>query len=88
MASIPTQVANPMMLMMANIQSVPDMEPVPERKICKYGYPVGVSKAASISPMQNNRASNIAKPNIPLMATVDMMDRGMRTTALWISSAI
>ena len=34
-ASIPTQVANPMMLMMANMHSVPDIEPVPERKICK-----------------------------------------------------
>jgi hypothetical protein len=52
----------------------PAMEPTPWVRISMKGYPVGVPRAASMSPMQYNMAMSIAKPVIPFMS----MEPGIR----------
>lgn len=57
-------------------------------KISMNGNPVGVSKAALISPRQNKRAIRSARPNTPLSIIVEIIAQGTIVEALWISSAI
>ena len=46
------------------------------------------TRASSIFPRQNRRASSIAKPKAPLMRTLVKIARGTFREALWISSDI
>jgi hypothetical protein len=52
------------------------------------GNPVGVSKAALISPRQNKRAIRSARPITPLSIIVEIIAQGTIVEALWISSAM
>jgi len=57
-------------------------------KISIKGNPVGVSKAAVTSPMQNKSAIKSASPKTPLTIIVVTMAQGTTVEALWTSSAI
>jgi len=56
-------------------------------KISIKGNPVGVVRAALISPRQNRSAINIASPKIPLTIIVATIAQGTTVVALYTSSA-
>jgi hypothetical protein len=51
-------------------------------KISMKGYPVGVVRAALISPRQNRSVIKSASPVIPLTITVETMAQGTTVVAL------
>ena len=57
-------------------------------KISMKGNPVGVSKAAVISPRQKRTAIRMARPMIPFSSIVESITQGTIVDAFGISSAI
>lgn len=62
--------------MIDDMTVAPGIELVACKKISINGKPVGLSMAASKSPMQNSTAIIIPKPMQPLSTTVIMIDLG------------
>jgi hypothetical protein len=51
------------------------------------GYPVGVSRAVSTSPIQKQKVTSMIHPSTPLRTTVHIMERGRVREASLSSSA-
>ena len=85
---MPTVAQRARMVTTAAIVAAPPTEFVAERKTSMNGNPVFDWSAASISPRQNNSAMVMPNPRLPFMMMLNIIDRGITTEGLWISSAI
>jgi len=72
----------------ADMVCAPLTDRTPCSNIVMIGNPVGLARAASISPTQNKTAIRMASPNAPFKMTVNTIARGTITAAFWISSDI